>query len=148
MHIITNNILRYLEENSIPTDSQHGFLGRISCERHLLMLYQHLDFIDKGKQMDLGILDFCKSLILTKPNTNVFLSSWTTMIRHSGGQSSSCPTESSRLLLMVQNIDMTREHISFTFDPRDTLLYFHIFVRAAVACAILERTSGFEPTSD
>ena len=49
-----------------------------------------------------------------------------------------------------RNMDMTRECISFTFDPRDMMLYLHIgfsFVRAAVACAILERTSGFERSS-
>ena len=47
-------------------------------------------------------------------------------------------------------MEMTRERISFTFDPRD-MLSFQIgfsFVRAAEACAILERTSGFEPLSE
>ena len=46
---------------------------------------------------------------------------------------------------------LLRERISFTFDPRDMLLSVQIgfsFVRAAVACAILERTSGLEPSSD
>ena len=38
--------------------------------------------------------------------------------------------------------------INFAFDPRNMLLSLHIgfsFVSAAVACAMLERTSGFEP---
>ena len=46
---------------------------------------------------------------------------------------------------------MTRERISFTFDPRDMLLSLQMgfsFVRAAVACAIFERTSGLEPLSE
>ena len=46
---------------------------------------------------------------------------------------------------------MTRERISFTFDPRDMLLSLQMgfsFVRAAVACAILERTSGLDPSSE
>ena len=46
---------------------------------------------------------------------------------------------------------MTRERISFTFDPRDMLLSLQMgfsFVRAAVACAILERTFGLEPSSE
>ena len=46
-----------------------------------------------------------------------------------------------------RNMDMTRERISFTFDSRDILLSLHTgfrFVRAAKACAILERTFGFE----
>ena len=41
--------------------------------------------------------------------------------------------------------------MSFTFDPRDMLLSLQIgfsFVKAAVACAILERTSGLEPSSE
>ena len=45
-----------------------------------------------------------------------------------------------------RNMDMIRERISFTFGPRDMLLLLHIgfsFVRAAVARAILERTSVF-----
>ena len=48
-------------------------------------------------------------------------------------------------------MEMTRERISFTFDPRDMLLFLQMgfsFVRAAVACAILERTSGLEPSSE
>ena len=50
-----------------------------------------------------------------------------------------------------RNMEMTRERISFTFDPKDMLLSLHMgfsFVRAAVACAILERTSGLEPSSE
>ena len=46
-------------------------------------------------------------------------------------------------------MEVTRERISFTFDPRDMLLSLQIsFVRAVVACAILERTSGLEPSSE
>ena len=50
----------------------------------------------------------------------------------------------------IQNMDMTRERISFTFDPRDMLLSLHIgfsFVRFALACAALERTPGFDDCS-
>ena len=48
-----------------------------------------------------------------------------------------------------RNMEMTRERISFTFDPRDMLLSLRMgvsFVRAGVACAILKRTSGLEPS--
>ena len=48
-------------------------------------------------------------------------------------------------------METTRERISFTFDPRDMLLSLQTgfrFVRAAVACTILERTSGLEPSSE
>ena len=50
-----------------------------------------------------------------------------------------------------RNMEMTRERISFIFDPRDMLLSLQMgfsFVRAAVDCAILERTSGLEPSSE
>ena len=49
------------------------------------------------------------------------------------------------------NMEMPRKRISFTFDPRDMLLSLQMgfsFVRTAVACAILERTSGLEPSSE
>ena len=48
-----------------------------------------------------------------------------------------------------RNMEMTRERISFTFDQGDMLLSLQMgfsFVRAAVACAILQRTSGLEPS--
>ena len=47
-------------------------------------------------------------------------------------------------------LEMTRECISFTLDPRDMLsLQMGLrFVRAAVACAILERISGLGPLSE
>ena len=50
-----------------------------------------------------------------------------------------------------RNMEMTRERISFTFDPRDTLLSLQMgfsFVRAAVACVDLERISGLKPSSE
>ena len=46
---------------------------------------------------------------------------------------------------------MTRERISFTFDPKDMLLSLQMgfsLVRAAVACSSLERISGLEPSSE
>ena len=48
-------------------------------------------------------------------------------------------------------MEMTKEHISFTFNPRDILLSLQMgftFVKAAVAWAILERTPGLEPSSE
>ena len=43
-------------------------------------------------------------------------------------------------------MELTRERISFTFDPRDMLLSLQMGFRTSVACAILERTSGLEPS--
>ena len=50
-----------------------------------------------------------------------------------------------------RNMEMIRERISFTFDRREILWSLQIgfsFVRAAVACAIFERTSGLETSSE
>ena len=48
-------------------------------------------------------------------------------------------------------MQMTRKRISSTFDPIDALLSVQMgfsFVRAAVACEIVERISGLEPSSE
>ena len=53
--------------------------------------------------------------------------------------------------MIHRHIEMIREHISFTFDPRDILLSLQMgfsFVRAAVACVIFERISELEPSSE
>ena len=61
-HIITSNILRHLDDNSILIDCQHGFRARRSCETQLLTLAHKLaEPIDKRRQMDLIILDFSKA---------------------------------------------------------------------------------------
>ena len=61
-HIITSNILKHLEDNSILTDCQHSFWARRNCETQLLTLVHELeDSIDRGKQMYLVILDFSKA---------------------------------------------------------------------------------------
>ena len=61
-YISTNNILKHLEDNSILTDSQHCFRARRSCETQLLTLVHELaDSNDRGKQIDLVILDFSKA---------------------------------------------------------------------------------------
>ena len=48
-------------------------------------------------------------------------------------------------------MELSRERTSFTFDSRDTLLSRQMgfsFLRAAVACAIFERTSGLESSPE
>ena len=61
-HIITSNILRHLDDNSILTDCQHDFRARPSCERQLLILaHEQAESIDKRRQMDLIIFDFSKA---------------------------------------------------------------------------------------
>ena len=72
---------------------------------------------------------------------------WSSVASHLKGQrpfSSSCSKVYDSQV--YRNMEMTRECISFTFEPRDMLLSLQIgfsFVRAAVACAIFERISGW-----
>ena len=51
---------------------------------------------------------------------------------------------------VYRKMDVTRKHISHTLDLREILLSFQTgfnLVNAAVVCAILESTSGWEPSS-
>ena len=61
-HIITSNMMRYLERNNILTDLQHGFRRKRSCETQLITTVQDLakTMDDKG-QTDLILLDFSKA---------------------------------------------------------------------------------------
>ena len=62
-----------------------------------------------------------------------------------------CPVVKVQDSQAYRNMDMTIERISFTFDPRDMLIFLHIgfsFVSVALACAILKRPSGVEPSSE
>jgi hypothetical protein len=61
-HILTNNILKHLDRNSILTDCQHGFRARRSCDTQLLSLKHELAIsLDSGIQQDLIILYFSKA---------------------------------------------------------------------------------------
>jgi hypothetical protein len=61
-HILTSNILKHLDQNTILTDCQHGFRARRSCETQLLTLTHELAMsLDSGIQQDLIILYFSKA---------------------------------------------------------------------------------------
>jgi hypothetical protein len=61
-HILTNNILKHLDRNTILTDCQHGVRARRSCETQLLTLRHELAMsLDSGIQQDLLILYFSKA---------------------------------------------------------------------------------------
>ena len=101
-HIITSNILKHLEDNSILTDCQHSFRARRRCKTQLLTLVHELeDSIDRGKQMDLVILDFNKAFdrvphqrLLAKSTIMVY------KVKPTSGLSPSCLTEANRSLSM------------------------------------------------
>jgi hypothetical protein len=61
-HILTSNILKHLDRNTILTDCQHGFRARRGCETQLLTLTHELAKpLYSGIQQDLIILDFSKT---------------------------------------------------------------------------------------
>ena len=54
--------MRHLDKHKLLTDCQHGFRRRRSCETQLLTLADELiKGLDKGRQLDLAILDFSKA---------------------------------------------------------------------------------------
>ena len=50
----------------------------------------------------------------------------------------------------IQKFRMTRERVSFIFEPKDmnSLQTGFSFVKDAVACTVFERASGFKPSSE
>ena len=61
-HILTSQIMKYLEANSILTDVQYGFRSKRSCEAQLFLTID--DFaraLDSKLQVDVAILDFAKA---------------------------------------------------------------------------------------
>ena len=60
-HIITSNLVRHLDKNSILYELQHGFRTKRSGETQLTMLLEELHRNQlEGKQTDLILLDFSK----------------------------------------------------------------------------------------
>ena len=61
-HIIVSNIMRHLDKHELLTDCQQCFRRRRSCETQLFTLADELiKGLDKGRQLDLIILDFSKA---------------------------------------------------------------------------------------
>ena len=60
-HIICRHMLRHLEKSKVLTTLNHGFRSGYSCETQLLITINDLlKSYDKGKQIDMAILDFSK----------------------------------------------------------------------------------------
>ena len=61
-HIICRHMLKHLEKNKVLTTLYHGFRSGYSCEIQLLITINDLlKSYDKGKQIDMAILDFSKA---------------------------------------------------------------------------------------
>ena len=60
--IIRDNIVKFLEENDIMNDSQHGFRNKRSCLTNLLDFFHYVfDVYDESKAVDIVYLDFQKA---------------------------------------------------------------------------------------
>ena len=60
--IIKEEIVKYLEDNKLLRDSQHGFRKGRSCLTNLLEFFQTLsNEIDQGESLDVLYLDFRKA---------------------------------------------------------------------------------------
>lgn len=61
-HIISSNIMQYLETNNILYDLQHGFRSSRSCETQLISFLQNINQSNnKNIQTDIIIMDFAKA---------------------------------------------------------------------------------------
>jgi hypothetical protein len=61
-HIICGHMMKHLEKHNVLTSLNHGFRSGYSCETQLVVTkHDMLQSFDKGKQVDIGILDFSKA---------------------------------------------------------------------------------------
>ena len=61
-HIICRHMLKHLEKHKVLTSLNHGFRSGYSCETQLaITIHDMLQSFDKGKQLDIAILDFSKA---------------------------------------------------------------------------------------
>jgi len=61
-HIVYSSVMRFFEDHTILTDTQHGFRARRSCETQLLWTIQTIASKLKGRgQVDVILLDFAKA---------------------------------------------------------------------------------------
>ena len=61
-HIICGHTMKHLEKHNVLTSLNHGFRLGYSCETQLVVtIHDMLQSFDKGKQVDIGILDFSKA---------------------------------------------------------------------------------------
>ena len=61
-HIIVAQIMDHLDRHNILHENQHGFRAHRFCESQLLLITDDISrSINKGRQVDMGILDFAKA---------------------------------------------------------------------------------------
>ena len=61
-HVIYRHVIQHCEDHNILADFQHGFRSKHSCETQLIVTTEDIaKALDKGKQVDLLILDYSKA---------------------------------------------------------------------------------------
>ena len=61
-HIICGHMMKHLEKHNVLTSLNHGFRSGYSCQTQLVVtIHDILQSFDKGKQVDIRILDFSKA---------------------------------------------------------------------------------------
>lgn len=61
-HIVTSQMMSYLENNNILHGRQHGFRSQRSCESQLIELTTQIsESLDQGEEIDAIVLDFSKA---------------------------------------------------------------------------------------
>ena len=61
-HVITSNIMAYLDKYQLIHSNQHGFRKKLSCETHLIQYVQDIsDTLAESGQTGIIVLDFSKA---------------------------------------------------------------------------------------
>ena len=69
--------MKYLEKNKVMTKLNHGFRSGYSCETQLdITIPDMLESFDKGRQIDIAILDFFKAFDTVPHNRLLYKIDW------------------------------------------------------------------------
>ena len=61
-HVITSNIMAYLDKHQLLHSNQHGFCKKLSCETQLIQFVQDIsDTLNESGQTDIIVMDFSKA---------------------------------------------------------------------------------------
>ena len=61
-HVITSNIMAYLDKHQLLHSNQHGFSKKLSCETQLIQFVQDIsDTLNESGQTDIIVMDFSKA---------------------------------------------------------------------------------------
>ena len=61
-HVITSNIMAYLDKHQLLHSNQHGFRKKLSCETQLVQFVQDIsDTLNESGQTDIIVMDFSKA---------------------------------------------------------------------------------------